>query len=415
MPAGSVYSFEWLSHLKDYGGKADFVYYLDAKNTIRFGVSSTYHQFVPGTFEGLGSESIFTEYTVENNNGLESAIYASNEQKIGSRIILKYGLRFSHFMNIGKSTIYDYDENYDLMDSTVYDKGEFFSPYYGLEPRIGGAYIINERSSVKASYARTRQYVHLAQNSTAGTPLDIWFPSTPNVEPQIADQYAVGYFRNFKENRIEASAEVYYKHIQNAIDFKDHAELLLNKYFEGELRYGEAWAYGLELMAKYDIYKFNGWVSYTLSKTERRINGINNNGLYPATYDKPNDVSIVVNYNVTKRLLISALWIYSTGSAVTFPSGRAEYGGTNFPIFTDRNAYRMPDYHRLDLSLTWKSKDKPNKRFKTDLNLSVYNVYNRKNAWVINFITDEDSGETYAEMTYLFGIVPAITFNFKFN
>jgi len=414
MPEGSVYSFEWISNLKDYGGKVDFSYYLNANNAIRFGISSTFHEFVPGTLKPLGSESAFNEITVENNSGLESAIYVSNEQKIGSRIILKYGLRFSHFVNVGKSITYNF-ENYELQDSTVYGKGEFFSPYYGLEPRIGGVFIINERSSIKASYARTRQYIHLAQNSTAGTPLDIWFPSTPNVEPQIADQYALGYFRNFKENTIEASAEVYYKHIQNAIDFKDYAELLLYKYFEGELRFGEAWAYGIELMAKYDINKFNGWVSYTLSRTERRINTINNNEIYRTTYDKPHDVSIVINYNTSKRVSISAVWLYSTGSAVTFPSGRAEHGGTNFPIFTERNAYRMKDYHRLDLSLTWRSKDKPNKKFATDLNFSIYNVYNRKNPWVINFLTDEDTGETYAEMTYLFGIVPAITFNFKFN
>ena len=202
----------------------------------------------------------------------------------------------------GKATIYNYDENYNPVDSTVYGKGEFYSPYYGLEPRIGATFIINEVSSVKASYARTRQYVHLAQNSTAGTPLDIWIPSTPNVKPQIADQYAIGYFRNFKENRIEGSVEAYYKNIQNAIDFKDHAELLLNQFFEGELRFGRAWAYGLEFLARYNLNKFTGWVSYTLSKTERQIDGINDNNKYPATYDRPHDVSIVLNYNTSKRI-----------------------------------------------------------------------------------------------------------------
>jgi len=217
------------------------------------------------------------------------------------------------------------------------------------------------------------------------------------------------------ENRIEASAEAYYKHINNAIDFKDHADLLLNQLFEGELRFGEAWAYGIEFMARYNISKFSGWVSYTLSRTERRIETVNNNQIFPATYDKPHDISIVVNYDISQRVSMGALWLYQTGSAVTFPAGRGEYGGANFPIYTERNAYRMKDYHRLDLSLTWRNKEKPGRRWKTEWNLSVYNAYYRKNPWVINFKTDENTGQTYAEMTYLFGILPAITFNFKFN
>jgi hypothetical protein len=415
IPEGDANSFSWIANLNDYAGKADFNYYINTNNTLRFGVSSIFHNFIPGTARGLGSESFLTEYVVENNNGLESGIYVSNEQKIGSQLIAKYGLRFSHFVNVGRSTIYNYDENYDMVDSTVYGKGEMFSPYYGLEPRIGLTYILNEKSSVKASYSRTRQYVHLAQNSTAGTPLDIWFPSSPNVEPQIADQWAIGYFRNFRSNTIETSVEAYYKQTQNAIDFKDHADLLLNRLFEGELRFGDAWAYGLEFLVKYNIKKFSGWVSYTLSRTERRIIGINNDNLYPATYDKPHDVSIVLNYNALERLSIGATWVFTTGSAVTFPTGRYIYGDRITPIFSDRNGYRMPNYHRLDLSVTLKSKPNPDKRFGWDLNFSAYNAYARKNPWVINFKQVPGSpNETFAEMIYLFSIVPAITFNFNF-
>ena len=415
VPEGQANSFSWISNLKDYGGKVDFNYYLNTNNTIRFGTSVIYHNFIPGTAKGLGSEAFLTEYKVQNNNALETGIYVSNEQKIGSRLTLKYGLRFSYFENVGKATIYNFDGNYDVIDSTVYGKGVFFSPYYGLEPRVGATYVLNEVSSVKASYARTKQYIHLARNSTAGTPLDIWFPSSPNVKPQIADQVALGYFRNFKKNKIEASVEAYYKYINNAIDFKDHAELLLNQQFEGELRFGTAWSYGLEFMVNYQMKKVSGWVSYTLSKTERKISGINDGNKYPATYDKPNDVSIVFNYDVSKRVTIGATWVYSTGSAVTFPTGRFEYGNIIIPIFSERNSYRMPDYHRLDLSVTLRSKEKPQRKWYHEWNFSVYNAYGRKNPWVINFKQEPDNPDiTYAEMIYLFGIVPAITFNFKF-
>ncbi len=415
VPEGDVNSFEWKSNMTDNGLKADFSYFPNSSNTIKFGVSSIFHGFVPGSAEGIGEDAVLQEYTVQNINSLESGIYISNEQKLGARFTLKYGLRYSLFQDVGSATIYNYDGNYEVSDSTVYGSGTFFSPYGGLEPRLGAMFMINEVSSVKASYSRTRQYVHLAQNSTAGTPLDIWFPSSPNVKPEVADQFALGYFRNFSENRIEASAEVYYKKINNAVDFKDHAELLLNKYFEGELRFGEARAYGMEFLVRYHIDKFSGWVSYTLSKTEKKIDGINKNNWYPATYDRPNDVSVVISYDLSERISLGATWVYSTGSAVTFPTGKFEYGNLYVPVFSSRNGYRMPDYHRLDISATLKRKDKPDKKWDWDLNLSIYNAYGRKNPWVINFKQEEDNpNKTYAEMIYLFGIVPAITFNFSF-
>jgi hypothetical protein len=421
VPEGSSSSFEWIANLRDYGAKADFTYYLNTNNTIKFGTSSTYHNFIPGTARGLGSEAFLTEYVVENNNALESAIYLSNEQKIGSRLIAKYGLRYSHFVNIGEATIYNYDDHYELVDSTVYGKGDLFSPYGGFEPRLGITFLINEFSSVKASYSRTRQYIHLAQNSTAGTPLDIWFPSSPNVDPQVADQYALGYFRNFRQNTIETSVEGYYKKFDHSVDFKDHAELLLNKLYEGELRFGEGQAYGLEVYFRYEIKKFSGWVSYTLSRTERNTNtryiedGINSNSTYLASWDKPHNVAIVLNYNMSKRLIMGATWVYNTGSAVTFPVGRIQVGEQYIPIFSERNGYRMPDYHRLDVSVTLLGKEKPGKNWNWDLNFSAYNAYARKNPWVINFKSEPDNpNETYAEMIYLFSIVPSVTFNFRF-
>jgi len=415
VPEGQANSFEWIANMKDYGVKGDFVYYSDDRNTIRFGLSTIYHRFNPGKAEGLGEDSFFDVYEVQHNNALESGIYVSNEQKIGSNLSLKYGLRLSHFQNVGSATIYNFDEDYNPVDSSVYESREFFSPYMGLEPRIGATYILNEVSSLKASYSRTRQYVHLAQNSTAGTPLDVWFPSTPNVKPQIADQVAVGYFRNFMDNRIEGSVEAYYKYTQNAIDFKDHADLLLNREFEGELRFGEANAYGMEFLFRYNFSKFSGWVGYTLSRTEKKIIGINNNKTYLAGHDKPHDLSIVLNYNPSKRISIGATWVYQTGAAVTFPTGKYEFGGKFVPIYSDRNGYRMPDYHRLDVAVTLKCKEKPDRKFYHEWNFSLYNAYGRKNPWVINFVQDsENPNTTYAEMTYLFGIIPSITFNFKF-
>ncbi|HPE57994.1 MAG TPA: TonB-dependent receptor [Bacteroidales bacterium] len=420
VPEGSVNSFKWTSRMLDYGVKADLNYYLNPNNTLRFGVSMIYHRFNPGKATGLGEDAFFTEYEVEHSNALESGIYVSNEQKIGSRLTMKYGLRFSHFQNVGSATVYHYDDYYNVVDSSTYASREFYSPYFGLEPRIGAVYLLNEVSSLKASYSRTRQYIHLAQNSTAGTPLDVWFPSSPNVEPQIADQVAVGYFRNFKDNMIEASVEAYYKYTQNAIDFKDHADLLLNKEYEGELRFGEAQAYGLEFLVRYNFDKFSGWVGYTLSHTERTIVGIHEgkpfeSDRFPASYDRPHDISVVLNYDASERVSIGANWVYSTGQAVTFPTGKFEYGNVYTPIFSDRNGYRMPDYHRLDVSATLRSKDKPGRKFYHEWNLSVYNAYARKNPWVINFVQDEDNpSKTHAEMTYLFSIIPAITFNFHF-
>jgi hypothetical protein len=406
--------FEWTSNLDDIQFKADMTWYPHPNHTLRFGLNSIYHTFNPGVAKGIGDETIFTEYALPKTHGLESGIYVSNEHKMGSRLTLKYGLRLSLYQNVGPATVYSYDQNFQLADSTVYGEGDFYKTYAGLEPRFGMVFLLNEKSSVKASYSHVFQYLQLAQNSTAGTPLDIWFSASPNVKPQVADQVAVGYFRNFKQNLIEVSAEVYYKTIKNSIDFKDHAELLLNKYLEGELRFGDARSYGLELMVRMPEGKLNGWVSYTFSRTFREFPDINNGNPYPAPYDVPHDVSIVLNYDLGQRWSFSANWVYGTGKPVTFPTGRAVVEGAIVPIYSDRNAYRMPDYHRLDLSVTFRGKPSE-KRFKGEWVLSVYNAYNRHNAWAINFVQDEnDPYVTYAEKTYLFGIVPSVTYNFKF-
>jgi hypothetical protein len=407
-------SFIWTSNLQDYQVKGDFTYYQSTNHTLKFGISSTYHLFDPGEAEGTGDESLFTKYKLAHSYALESGAYISDDHLLGSRLTLKYGLRLSLFQNVGPGTVYSYDQNFVMADSINYNSGDFYKTYTGLEPRLGMVFVLDEVSSIKASYSHTYQYLQLAQNSTAGTPLDIWFSASPNVKPQVADQVATGYFRNFRKNTIETSVEVYYKNMRNAIDFKDHAQLLLNKQLEGELRFGKAWAYGIELMVAVPEGKLNGWVSYTYSRTWRQFEDINNGIKYPAPYDSPHDVSIVMNYELSERISLSANWIYSTGKPVTFPTGRAVIDGAVVPIYSDRNAYRMRDYHRLDLSATLYQKPNDN-WFKWDLVFSVYNAYNRHNTWAINFVQDsENPYVTYAEQTYLFGIIPAVTFNFRF-
>jgi hypothetical protein len=408
-------SFLWQSSLTDYNLKANFTWFANTNNKVTFGFSGMFHDFFPGTIEGQSEESFISTYSLPDNFAMESAVYISNEQKIGTRVTLKYGLRLSIFNNIGPGTWYKYNADGDVVDSTAYAKGDFYNTYWGIEPRLGMVYQLNELSSLKASYSRNYQYIQQAQNSVAGSPLNIWFPASPNVKPQIGDQVALGYFRNFREGLFETSAEVYYKNIKNAVDFRDHAELLLNKYLEGELLIGKGWGYGAEFMVRKNFGKITGWMSYTWSRAFRQIDGINNDEPYSSSYDRPHDFSIVVNYDLNQRLSFGLSWIYLTGQPVTFPVGRYEYGNTNVPIYSERNDYRMQDYHRLDVSITWRDKPNPEKWWHNEFNISFYNAYNRKNPWVINFQTDvNDPSVTYAEMTYLFGIIPAFTWNFKF-
>ncbi|MEI7896291.1 MAG: TonB-dependent receptor [bacterium] len=415
-PAGNNNSFDWTSNLRDLGLKGDFSYYLNTKNTIKFGTSVIYHMFNPGQAKGIGDQTVFADVKVPSNYAFETGVYGSNEQKLGEHFTVKYGLRLSMFQNIGPGTVFHYDSDYKATDSTVYPSGVLYNTYIGVEPRLGLLYDFNSKHSIKASYARTNQYLQLAQNSTVGTPLDIWFPASPNVKPQVSDQVAIGYFRNFRRNTIETSVEGYYKWMTNVVDFKDFAQLLLNNKLEGEIRSGKAWSYGLEFLVRLNEEKINGWVSYTYSRTFRQIDEINNNTPYPAPYDKPNNISVVLNYVISKRFTVSANWVYATGAPVTFPTGRAQIGGKIIPIYSDRNQYRYQDYHRLDVSVSFFSKEKPGRKFNWDLNFSLYNAYNRHNTWSVNFTQDNINPDvTYAEKVYLFGIIPSLTFNFHFN
>lgn len=407
--------FKWTSNLNDIKFKADYTYYPNTRNTIRFGVSGTMHHFNPGLAKGEGNQTMYNELKMPESNALEWAGYLSDKWQPNEKLTVNIGLRGTIFQNMGKSTVYNFDENYEKIDSTVYSSGEIYNTFWGLEPRVNFKYSLNRQSSIKGSYSRTKQFIHLASNSTAGSPLDIWVPSSPNINPQLADQFALGYFRNFYDDVLETSIEAYYKNMDHQIDFRDHAELLLNPEIEGEFRTGYAWSYGLEFLIRKQTGKFTGWISYTLSKAERKIPEINQGKVYPASYDKPHNIAIVASYDITKRINVSANWVYSTGAPVTFPVGRYEYGNMIVPIYSDRNEYRLPDYHRMDLSVTYKFGVDKTRGLRSELNLSVYNVYNRKNPWMIIFSEDEqDPNVTIAEKVYLFPILPSLTYNFYF-
>lgn len=401
------------SGIVDYTLKQDYNYYLNPKNSLRFGFSTIYHQFQPGDF--TNKEDGITEpiLTIQEQQALESGIYVGNEQKINEKLTVNYGLRFSIFNNIGAYSVKEYDAENDIIETTDYEKGKFYNTYTGFEPRVNATYLLNSSSSVKASYNRINQYLHLLSNSTSGSPTDLWTPSSPNIKPQIADQYSVGYFKNFGGNAYELSIEGYYKNLQNQVDYEDGANTLLNENVEAELVYGEGYAYGAEVLVKKTKGRFTGWLGYSFSKSKRRFDEINNGDWFSARQDRTHDISLVASYKLNDKLNLSGSFVYYTGDAVTFPSGKYEIDGGIVNLYSERNGYRMPDYHRLDVGLTWILKD--TERYKSDLNFSIYNVYNRKNAYTISFRESEDvPNTTEAVRLALFGAIPSVTWNFKF-
>ena len=410
--ASGITEMDWLSSISDYGIKGDFNLFYSHDASLKGGASVTYHSFYPGKIVGKNNEVL---EEVPENFAIEYGLYLSNDHALGNVLNLRYGLRYSAFQNVGPALVYHYDKNYQAIDSTRYYGGEAYHTYGGLEPRLNATFILNPELSLKAGYARTMQYLQLASNSSTGFPLDIWFSSSPNTRPQISDQVAMGIFKNINQNAYEISLEGYYKKMQNQIDFKDFADILFNPKLEGEIRTGDAKSYGVELLVRKNSGLFTGWVSYTLSKSTRKIKGINDNEEYDANYDKPHNLAVVGSYQFTPKLLVSASWVYSSGAPMSLPTGRFEYGNYVVPVYSGRNEYRLPDYHRLDLSVTYKTGEKKKNRFRSEINLSAYNVYNRKNAFTIFFqADDENPNKMNANKLSLFGIVPAITYSFWF-
>ena len=387
-------SQEFTSGLRDYGIKADFNYIQSHIHNIKFGYNLTLHSFLPGEGGGIGEESIIGRVSFPNRYAIENVGYITNETSIKGKLKFKYGIRYTGFGNIENGSIMSHQQQFD--------------------PRLGITYIFNDYHSVKTSYSRTNQFIQLASNSTSGSPLDLWFPASNKVKPQKCDQYAIGYFRNFASNEYELSAEVYYKDMKDVVDFKDHAQLILNENLEDELRFGRGYSYGLELMFRKTSGALNGWISYTLSKNMRKIEDINKGDWYRSPYDKPHNISTMLSYEMSPKWLFSACWVYGSGTPVTFPTGRFQVEGNYVPIYSGRNEYRYPAYHRLDLSATWKLTS-PDKRFKHELNFSLYNAYGRKNVWTIIFRPEQDNPDSfYAEKISLFSFVPSVTWNFSF-
>ncbi|QQS51903.1 MAG: TonB-dependent receptor [Bacteroidota bacterium] len=413
-PTGG-FAFDWTSRIDDYSFKNDYTYYLNPNNSVCFGVQLMYHKLLPGKFEPLG-ESTFNEMEIPTEYSYESAVYVCNEQNISDRFSLQYGLRFSMFNNAG-GVANRYNEEGEFLDSLVYEQGNIYNTYYGFEPRIGARYTLNEKNSVKASYNRMIQYLHLATNSQAPTPFDIWFTSNQNIQPQLTDQIAVGYFRNFNNNMFEASVEGYYKWLNNTIDFKDHSVIFGNEQLDGEVRQGVGYAYGAEFYVRKSQGKLTGWVSYTWSLTRRKIEDINHDNEYPTNYDRPNDIKIVLSYDATRRLNVSANWVYYTAMPFTVATSYSRYQNYYLPKFSDRNAYRFPgtDYHRLDLAATIDLNKVPNRKYQQSLTLSVYNAYNRHNLYSVLYVDDPESvSGIQMNKMYLFKVIPAITYNFTF-
>ena len=411
------YDFSITAGIEDLSAKYDFTYLMSEDITSRFGASATFHQYGQGKLDDrTGVISMFMGVDPTNEvvrKALEYSLYFSNDHKLGPLLSIRYGLRLSMFQNIGKETLYLFDDNHECYDQIDYTSGEIFNTEANLEPRIAAMYQIDEFSSIKASYLRTVQYAQVATNATGGIPFDLWFPSSPNIKPQKCDQFAIGYFRNFNNDEIETSVELFYKNIHNVIDFADDAFFIGNVYVDGEVRTGKGRSYGAEFLARKNFGKFSGWISYTYSRSKRTVKDINFGEEYVSPYDRPHNISIVLNYEFNKRFDISATWIYNTGQPVTYPYGKYTVDGITYSIYNgERNKSRYPDYHRLDLSATLKCKER-HKNWKGEWNFSIYNAYARKNVWAVMFLPDENNNIKTQQIS-LFSFIPSISYNFKF-
>lgn len=344
---------------------------------------------------------------------MENALYASNTWKASNTLSFTYGLRVSAFSILGKGDYYTFDPDGNVTGATSYKSGEVVKTYVNLEPRIAAALQVNGSTSIKASYVRNAQNLHLISNSNSASPTDRWVASTNVIKPELSDQVSLGYYKNLNDDNYELTVETYYKTLQNQIDYRNGANIYTNQPIETQLLYGKGRAYGAEFLLKKKNGKLTGWIAYTISKTERKIDGINSNNWYNARQDRTHDISLVSMYQLSKKWSLSANWVFATGNAVTFPNGKYKLLGHSYFYFSDRNADRMPSYHRLDLGATRQLKQ--TKKFSSELNFSLYNAYGRENAYRITFRDNEtDPNRTEAVRTTLFRFVPSISYNFKF-
>ncbi|MFY0626224.1 MAG: TonB-dependent receptor [Reichenbachiella sp.] len=424
--------FLWDSRVKNYDVKAEFTYFLNPNNELDFGGEISYLKFQPANAVGV-SEGESRDISIDEKSALESAFYISNTQKLGSSIDLQYGLRYSNFALIGPGTTYIYGDSEPgvrkpVIGSETHASGDVIQSYDNFEPRFSMKYQMNTKNSIKGSYNKTSQYIHLVSNTTASNPLDVWTPSSNNIEPQTGHQVALGWFRNFgPDNNVEFSAEVYYRATQNQIDYIDGADLLINELIEGDLLSGEGRAYGLELLAKKNAGKFTGWISYTLAKTELLVEGINADNWYPTRYDQRHNIKLAGFYDTDGRWSFSTNFVFLSGTPTTFPTSKVYVQGYAIPYIEgdQRNHVRIPVYHRLDVSATLQNKKyKKNgdlKKFQSYWVFSIYNVYGKKNPFSIYFAQNEgrpsagNPVETQARQVSIIGtMMPAISYNFNF-
>jgi len=426
---------DWASDIRNYNLKYNFNHHLSDKLVLNYGINSIYYQFNPGTIKPMDTTSSVNADQIEKKYAWENALYVSAEQKLTDKISLIYGLRYSYFLRLGEQHVNNYANSQAVVfnsqlqiyeegtpaDITYYNKNERIIGFGNVEPRLALAYAISNDQSIKASYNRMSQYIHLISNTASVSPLDIWAPSDQYLKPEVLDQLALGYFRNFKNEKYSLETEVFYKKIQNKADYIDGAELIAQKAIEQVLLNGEARAYGIELMGKKNTGKLTGWLSYTLSKAEQRTPGrnaeepgINNGEWYRANYDKTHNLSLTAAYQLTKKWSFGGIFTYQTGKAATFPIGKYQYQGITVANYGTRNGNSLPAYHHVDVSATYTPKPDSKKRWKSEWVFSIYNIYGRNNAASLMFGQNRETGLSEAKRISIFGIIPGVAYNFKF-
>ncbi|MEB2776966.1 TonB-dependent receptor [Algoriphagus sp. D3-2-R+10] len=415
------YDFDYSSGILNYQGKVDFSYELGTAHKLDFGFSSLYYEFNNGDFNPGIENTTSEQIHIPKENALESAIYLNDEFVISPRASLVYGVRVSNYLAVGGS-YFEFDSNQprtagSITDTLSFSNNEVAKSYIGIEPRASFRLLFTPSSSLKLSYYRTKQYIHLISNTAAISPVNYWKSSGYNLSPSVADQYTLGFFKNWKDNLFEISVEGYYKNIQNVVDYKNAATILLNETLDADLVQGVGKAYGVEFLLRKNRGKLTGWVGYTYSRSLLKFNEspfleekINGGSFYPANYDKPHDLSVVMNYQMSRRFAMNLNFAYSTGRPITVPVSKFEYEDILSVLnFSDRNQYRVPDYHRLDLAFTLKSGLKKEKRIDGEWVFSIYNVYGRKNPFSVYFT---QRGNAF-QLSVLGSAFPSITYNFK--
>ena len=427
--------FNWDSGIRNLNIKYDFNHYINDHIQLKYGIQNTYYRFNPGEIAPIDENSGINYFKLIDKYALGNAIYISSEHRISDKFSAEYGLRLSNFFRLGQDEINVYENDNpveydakrdiyreaDILETKQASRSKILKTFTNLEPRLALSYAFDDKHSIKASYNRMAQYLHLISNTSSPTPLDVWAPSGDYIEPQLLDQYAIGYFRNFNEGEFSLEIESFFKKIQNRIDYIDGANLIANNAIERVVLNGKSRAYGLELLFRKNTGRFTGWLGYTLSRSEQRTPGrtetepgINNGKWYAANYDKTHDLSLTGNYELNKKWQLNANFIFQTGLATTYPTAQYEYEEITIPVFGERNGDRFPSYHRLDLSATYNPGKGKDKRFQSFWNFGIYNVYNRQNAYSISFRENSDTGKNEAVRLSLFGIIPSVTYNFKF-